>query len=702
MTNQKTTKKALLSSVLSLVLCLTMLIGTTFAWFTDSVTSTNNIIKSGNLDVELEYSTNMTDWNKVTETTNIFKEGALWEPGYTEVVYLRVSNLGSLALKYNLGVNVASEIEGTNKAGENFKLSNYIEFGVIDPVDEKFANRDAARAAVTNAKKLSAGYTKEGSLLAKAENASDYPSSVVAMVVYMPETVGNEANHNGNAPEIKLGLNLLATQYTAEEDSFDKYYDEDAIYYDVKVSNASDLAAAINAGEEIIAIDGNIALTSSLNASGVTFVGLGAGATIDFGTQGISGSDITYKNLTLDNDRDGWYEGMEYGNAANNTYVDCTFVNGVTTYGNSTFKNCTFNELPTGEYALFIYGGKNITVDGCTFNYGNRAIKIYNEGYTPNVTVSVSNTAFKASETTVANKAMIEIDDQYMSSINVTVKDITVDAAIAAQGVYRIDDGALDTSTDKSKVSVDGVVATAVAANQDELKAAIATGTDVAVELGEGNYTLPAVSNKEVTISGTKDTVITVDKPAYHGSDLTLEGVTVAGSGYATGVQHVNTVTYKDVTIKGEMCLYGEEVSFTNCTFELAKGQYLWTYGAKKVTFEGCTFNTAGKAILIYNEDANLVCDVTVKNCTFNATEADYAGTILNQACAAIEIGSNLSKSGHYTLTTSGNTVDSDFSGEWRIKASAGDNVTVNEVDYEAVTLDGVGYTLSGTTVTEK
>ena len=53
--NKKSTKRTLLSSVLSLVLCMAMLIGTTFAWFTDSVTSGNNIIKSGNLVIELEF-----------------------------------------------------------------------------------------------------------------------------------------------------------------------------------------------------------------------------------------------------------------------------------------------------------------------------------------------------------------------------------------------------------------------------------------------------------------------------------------------------------------------------------------------------------------------------------------------------------------------------------------------------------------------
>lgn len=87
-------------SVLSLILCFAMLVGTTFAWFTDSVSSANSIIQSGTLDVLLQYKSNWTDeWSSDDGNTKIFKKSALYEPGYTEVVYLKVSNVGSLALK---------------------------------------------------------------------------------------------------------------------------------------------------------------------------------------------------------------------------------------------------------------------------------------------------------------------------------------------------------------------------------------------------------------------------------------------------------------------------------------------------------------------------------------------------------------------------------------------------------------------------
>ena len=94
MKNIKLTKKAFLASLVALVLCFAMLLGTTYAWFTDSVSSANNIIQSGNLDVELYWSKDATNWEKVDENTNVFS-GELWEPGYVEVVYLKVANVGS-------------------------------------------------------------------------------------------------------------------------------------------------------------------------------------------------------------------------------------------------------------------------------------------------------------------------------------------------------------------------------------------------------------------------------------------------------------------------------------------------------------------------------------------------------------------------------------------------------------------------------
>jgi len=176
--------------------------------------------------------------------------------------------------------------------------------------------------------------------------------------------------------------------------------------------------------------------------------------------------------------------------------------------------------------------------------------------------------------------------------------------------------------------------------------------------------------------------------------------VTVKGSGYATGVQHVNTVTYNNVTIDGEMCLYGAKNVFNECTFNLAAGQYIWTYGSDVTEFNACTFNTAGKAILVYNEGAG-ACNVEVTDCTFNASAGAKAGAIANQACAAVEID-NFQSSGtgtvHKVTYTETNQYDaSKFSGGWRIKNFvAGNPITVNDVEYTQIAIDGKKMTIDG------
>ena len=250
MTKRKSTKRALLLSALSLLMCVSMLVGSTFAWFTDSVTSANNIIKSGNLDVELYYQAEgQSSWTEVDENTNIFMENALWEPGHTEVVKLKVVNEGTLALKYQLGVNIASETGSKNVNGEAFKLSDFIKYAVIE--GEQDYDREAAVAAAeaNNATLLKTSYATDSiSLLPNTDN-----EDIVTMVVYMPTTVGNEANYaKGEAvPTINLGINLFATQYTAESDSFGSDYDKNATYPAVRTEVAEG-GDTITAGEVAI------------------------------------------------------------------------------------------------------------------------------------------------------------------------------------------------------------------------------------------------------------------------------------------------------------------------------------------------------------------------------------------------------------------------------------------------------------------
>jgi predicted ribosomally synthesized peptide with SipW-like signal peptide len=318
------TKRSLIASVTSLVLCCALLIGTTFAWFTDSVSTGKNTIASGNLDVELYQVKDSTE-TKVDENTKLFNENALWEPGYTEVVYLKVANEGSLALKYQFAIDVVYTNLGKTADGQDIDLSQYLRFAVVENASA-YATREEARAAADAAgtQLISNGFAStEGHLSADAK------SDLIAIVVYMPEEVGNEANHNGtNIPTIDLGLQLVATQDTVESDSFDNRYDLTAEYPDAAapstatVKTAEELRRVLTAftdagsGDSVVTIDEDITLAEgetwtpvsvdgyhgagviTINGNGHTIKGLNA-PLIAGGFAGESG--IVINELTIDN-----------------------------------------------------------------------------------------------------------------------------------------------------------------------------------------------------------------------------------------------------------------------------------------------------------------------------------------------------------------------------------------------------------------
>ena len=389
--SKNTTKRSLLASVFALVLCVAMLVGSTFAWFTDTASTGVNKITSGKLDVKLSYLKDG-KWEEVKEDTKLFKDGALWEPGYTEVAYLRVENAGSLALKYKLSVNIANEVSGTNVNGESFKLSDYIKMGVVEGQSEAFTSRALARTAVTDAGNI-ATYTKTGNIAAKG--AAQY----VALVVYMPDTVGNEANYGTKAPSIDLGVTLVATQDTVESDSFNNEYDKGATLDFEPVSTVADLKAAAAAGKNVmltqdvavteavtfdkaVSIDLNgKTLTNSLNNNGYSLVTKGD-ATITNGTYKGTGTargigaygNLTMNNVTVD--------------AAGLVGVACSADDSTYTITNSTIKggyalcnfsnnakvevsDCVLEGSDTGIYHNGSYSGLKLNVTRTTINSGN-------------------------------------------------------------------------------------------------------------------------------------------------------------------------------------------------------------------------------------------------------------------------------------------------------------------------------------------
>ena len=229
-------KKALLSSAFALVLSVAMLIGTTFAWFTDTASTAVNKIQSGNLKVGFQY------WNGEkyvdAKDATLFSEETLWEPGHTEVVYLKVINQGNLALKYRLNtINTFEYQYAKNSDGNQILLSKYLKIGIADgknAAEGVYATREEAIAAAADNLVSYDSCTKDNTLLPATTDSES--ANYFAFVVYMPTDVGNEANWDKNvrgsygAPWIRFNLALNATQASYENDSFDNKYDEGVPY----------------------------------------------------------------------------------------------------------------------------------------------------------------------------------------------------------------------------------------------------------------------------------------------------------------------------------------------------------------------------------------------------------------------------------------------------------------------------------------
>ena len=220
----------ILTSLLAVVSCFAMLIGSTYAWFTDSSMSGSNLIQSGNIDVVVEYTLDGENWNDLDGATDLFQKG-LWEPGHTEVVALKIKNNGSLALKYAAKMNVVKETLGKTKDGTDIKLSDVLTVSTL--VQEKndvgeialmlaFMGQNAIAYEQTSTFNNANVLHKDQELLPNSEH-------YLIVKVDMADDLGNEFNHNGvDIPTIEFGINVLATQFTYENDTFGNQYDKDS------------------------------------------------------------------------------------------------------------------------------------------------------------------------------------------------------------------------------------------------------------------------------------------------------------------------------------------------------------------------------------------------------------------------------------------------------------------------------------------
>ena len=284
MKKTRSTKRALLSAILALVMTVTMLVGTTFAWFTDSVTSSGNKIVAGNLDVKLHMYIGDKYVDISDSTLPIFGEGGLidtyedvstlWEPGKTQVVYLAIENAGSLALKYKVSLDV-TDIQG--------KLNDVLSYTITPDVDAMAGKLTAWDGA--DAKRVAAGEQ-----IVSAPNTAMQPDDMhyFALSVHMDEEAGNEYMDGS----ITFDLTVLAAQLgdydfdngdSAEKDSFGDDYDKDATYTDInkdKITNedfnGSDVTIKaggatvtipeeLGAGEYVLALDNHVVTTDKAN-----------------------------------------------------------------------------------------------------------------------------------------------------------------------------------------------------------------------------------------------------------------------------------------------------------------------------------------------------------------------------------------------------------------------------------------------------
>ena len=235
MTNTKSTKRALVSSVMALFLCFAMLLGTTYAWFTDSAVSANNKITAGTLDVELYQWTDATTATPISESkAPVFDADILWEPGYTSVVYLSIKNNGSLALKYKVAIEV------TDVSTHN--LAEVMEYAVTpDATYGEVTSWAGNGSKITNAPGINETNYKDIVLAPGAEH-------FFALSIHMLE----EAENKYMGEDITFDIRVIAGQATVEEDSFDNTYDTFAGY------SGEGYGAALAAGEtarEIRVID---------------------------------------------------------------------------------------------------------------------------------------------------------------------------------------------------------------------------------------------------------------------------------------------------------------------------------------------------------------------------------------------------------------------------------------------------------------
>lgn len=211
---RKYTKIALALSICIMIMWALLGTGTSLAWFTDTTPTQKNIFNIGELDLVVSKRLDNGDYDVIDSEEAVFDENALYEPGYVQVVYLKVENKGDIPFDYKTAVTVTDFTPAYNVFGTAFNLQDYLKFGVVtadtyEELVQKVKDREAAKANAEEELKeyvsLNTYYTEVNSLEVDGED-------FVAIIVRMPEEVNNVANHSGTPPKVELGITVTASQ----------------------------------------------------------------------------------------------------------------------------------------------------------------------------------------------------------------------------------------------------------------------------------------------------------------------------------------------------------------------------------------------------------------------------------------------------------------------------------------------------------
>lgn len=371
----KSKKSALLMSFTSLLICFAMLVGSTFAWFTDTASTGVNKIVAGTLKVDIVAADKDDATEKYPSLTgegsklNFVKaqgtenESILWEPGCVyQTEGFRIQSKGNLALKWKVQINKSHTVE---KEIHGHELLDVIEFSIVDE-----------NGASVSLDKFT------GNL-----NGVDAVSDVYKLQGKMKTTAGNEYQGlllNG------VTITVFATQDTVEHDSFSNRYDADA--QNPQVTNQAEFLSALNSatdGETIYLAAGDFGTiemihyfknTSVKNIKLVGMEGTSIGLWFGEGCKPVNG--WTFQNISFTGDKGLTIDCVNNGVTVENCMFTGTRLEsaGDGAYASDlTVKNCTFKDTTDrgGKPTVYIHENDGVSITDCTFtNVGYNAIQI--------------------------------------------------------------------------------------------------------------------------------------------------------------------------------------------------------------------------------------------------------------------------------------------------------------------------------------